>query len=73
MVRIDFYFGDAVEIPSNDCETDDTESTTENEHDTNCTNTQPPFRKDPTDHDISFLVKLSQILQQTQLSASLSN
>ena len=65
----DFYFSDTGEISSNAFDTVDTESTTENEHDTNCIEIQP-VSIDPTDHDIRFLVKLSQILQQTSVIES---
>ena len=61
----DFYFSDTAEISSNAFETVDTESTSENERDTNCIEIQPLVSIDPTDHDIRFLVKLSQILQQS--------
>ena len=57
----DFYFSDTAEISSNAFETVDTENTTENEHDTNCIEIQPCVSIDLTDHDIRFLVKLSQI------------
>ena len=61
----DFYFSDTAEISSNAFETVDTESTSENERDTNCIEIQPLVSIDPTDHDIRFLVKLSQVLQQS--------
>ena len=66
----DFYFRDTAEISSNAFETVDTESTTENEHDTNCIEIQPSVSIDPTDHDNRLLVKLSQILQQTSVIES---
>ena len=66
----DFYFSDTAEMSSNAFETVDTESTTEHEHDTNCIEIQPSVSMNPTDHDIRFLVKLSQILQQTSVIES---
>ena len=66
----DFYFSDTAEISSNASETVDTESTTENEHDTNCIEIQPSVSMDPTDHDNRLLVKLSQILLQTSVIES---
>ena len=66
----DFYFSDTAEISSNASETVDTESTTENEHDTNCIEIQPSVSIDLTDHDIRSFVKLSQILQQTSVIES---
>ena len=66
----DFYFSDTAEISSNAFETVDTENTTENEHDTICIEIQPSVSIDPTDHDIRFLVKLSQILQQASVIES---
>ena len=76
----DFYLSNAVEISNIDFKAADTESTSENEHDTNSIETRPPVSIDPADHNISFLIKLSQILQQSSLiesfhptSSSLSN
>ena len=66
----DFYFSDTAEISSNAFETVDIESTAENEHDPNCTEIQPLVSIEPTDHDIRFLVKLSQILQQSSVIES---
>ena len=65
----DIYFSDTAEISSNAFETADTESTTENEHDTDCIEIQPLVSIAPTDH-ISFLVKLNQILQQPSVIES---
>ena len=62
------YFSDTAEISSNAFEIVDTESTTENEHDTNCTEIQPLVSIDRTDHDIRFLVKPSQILLQSSVT-----
>ena len=64
------YFSDTAEISSNAFETVDTDSTTENEYDINCIEIQPLVSIDPTDHDIRFLVKLSQILQQSSVIES---
>ena len=66
----DFYFSDTAEISSNASETVNTESTTENEHDTNCIEIQPSVSMDPTDHDNRLLAKLSQIPQQTSVIES---
>ena len=66
----EFYFSDTAEISSNAFDTVHTESTTENEQDTNCIEIQPLVSIDPADHDIRFLVKLSQILQQSSVIES---
>ena len=62
------YCGDALKSFSKDFKTVD--STTQNEQDTNCIGAQPPVGIDPTDYDTNFLVKLSQVLQQSGVKES---